>query len=482
SPQMSQYQLSNIRFDRSFGRRTILIDWTRTKRGGSWPKLAGRTQSGHIPFTSFPMSSLLTGDSGTIEISNSSPFGIDKDVEIWIEASGPGFSYMISNSVRLGNPGPVTTPRPMTDQERAAVEQARLEATPPTGLPTGHQAVTAATRLIPGMPVKAGWMAQWEEAEVLGVNDDHTVTLLYTNQGGRVVARPPKNNWIAVDPAILAKAAANPESFVPSKKVLRNSLAPIPDEAVVIPTDVKLPKGTPVLVDFHSGWFDAYVIQDLGNSIEIHYDHLPSSFDRKLPRAAIIISTQALESLNNPQMVEQYASNLDESMNDDRFGKDFPPGFGKRPAGFGNMPRGFGKLPPGFENFPGFDNLPPGFANLPGMNNFPGVGNLAEGDDASGERTRRRVANHLIGGRIPPDAQIVPESLKIPEGTKLGAYWGHRFFKLTLLTANDDGTLYVRCDDFGDSRDCDMSRDQLIIAKDDVKKLQRAATLKGSGK
>ena len=396
--EMARYQLSNIRNETdNFGRSVLAIDWTRTKEGTGSPRFSGKTKNGPLSITFGPN---LRGESGTARFRSFGPFGNNTDVEFWIASRGPaGLDFMLSNAIRTGNPGPATTARAMSDKDREAIERAKLAATPPAALPSGYEAVTNSTKLMPGMPVKAGWMAEWEDAEVLSLNKDGNVTLLYPQQRDTIMPRSRKD-WIAVEPAVLAKAEANPDAFKPSRQVLPNSRLVVPEDAVVIPADKELPKGTPVLVDYKIKWHEAFIVRDMGDEIEIRYKGWDEKWDKKYPRSGSLIKQGTLEDLDDPKMVERFANNV-----------------------------------------------------------------------KAGRQTK--VKDYPIRGSIPNDAQLVPEELEVPDGAELGAYWGNRFYKMTLLSSNDDGTLHVRWNDFGKAWDCDMTRDQLIIAKTEAKKLER---------
>ncbi|MDA7503689.1 SHD1 domain-containing protein [bacterium] len=398
TPEMPSYQLSNIRNETDrFARSVIAFDWKRRKKGTGYASVSGKTKSGPLSIISGPS---LNGDSGTASFQNIGfGFGTSGDIEFWISVGGPGgVKYMVSNSVRLGNPGPATSARAMNAKERAAVEQAKLAATPPSGLPNGYVAVESGTSLVSGMPVKGGWMAGWEDAEVISLHDNGSVALRYPDHGESLVVRTRKD-WIAVQPSVLEQAKANPDRFQPSLKVLPNSRLIVPKDAVVIPADLELPKGTPVLVDYRIKWHEAYVVDDSGDEIEIRYEGYGANWDKKYPRSGSLIRSKVLANLDDPAIVQKYAKNL------------------------------------------------------------------------NGTTSRRNLKDYPIRGEIPRDSELVPDELEVPDGAKLGAYWGSRWYKMTLLGSNDDGTLNVHWDDYGDAWDCDMKREQLIIAKSEVRKL-----------
>ncbi|MDA1050957.1 MAG: hypothetical protein O3C40_10820 [Planctomycetota bacterium] len=70
---------------------------------------------------------------------------------------------------------------------------------------------------------------------------------------------------------------------------------------------------------------------------------------------------------------------------------------------------------------------------------------------------------------VPSDSQFVPADAKLQPGTRLQACWAGKWNPITFLSANNDGTLTVRWDDFGAAFDCSMTRDELIIKQDGLK-------------
>jgi hypothetical protein len=66
---------------------------------------------------------------------------------------------------------------------------------------------------------------------------------------------------------------------------------------------------------------------------------------------------------------------------------------------------------------------------------------------------------------VPPDSELVPKNADLKPGTKLQACYAGKWNPITFLSANSDGTLNVRWDDYGPSFDCSMARNELIIKK-----------------
>jgi hypothetical protein len=66
---------------------------------------------------------------------------------------------------------------------------------------------------------------------------------------------------------------------------------------------------------------------------------------------------------------------------------------------------------------------------------------------------------------VPPDSELVSKNADLKPGTKLQACYAGKWNPITFLSANSDGTLIVRWDDYGPSFDCSMVRSELIIKK-----------------
>lgn len=70
---------------------------------------------------------------------------------------------------------------------------------------------------------------------------------------------------------------------------------------------------------------------------------------------------------------------------------------------------------------------------------------------------------------VPDDSVVLPESAKLPPGTKLQACYANKWNPITFLGHNDDGTVTVRWDDYGPAFDCRMRRSELIIKRREMR-------------
>ena len=228
-----EYQLSNFRVeDDDFGRPNMVADYKRTRKGKRTQlvHIAAKNSDGELNIMGFPVG---WDDSGEIRLSKMFRIGGDRsyDYEIYLVANAywAGKSYgqcMVSNAVRMGNPGEPTKPRPLNDEERAAYEKNKLANVPPETIPEGLTAVTSTTNLVPGMTVMAGSYGDWKKAELMGFTEDDEAVLRFT--GEKKVIRRPREKWLAVDPQVLRQAEADPSQFEPSGVVLKERQLPHP--------------------------------------------------------------------------------------------------------------------------------------------------------------------------------------------------------------------------------------------------------------
>ncbi|MEM6329514.1 MAG: SHD1 domain-containing protein [Planctomycetota bacterium] len=264
-PDAPRYRLSNLRVeDDRFGRAVLVFDYQRTGEGHGRVRVAGRSADGplHISF-----SPSLAEASGEVRLSKtfSRGGGFHYEFYLVVPAVWAGERVgqcLVSNTVRIGEPGPGAPAREWTEAERAAYEKHQLADTPPADTPEGHVAVGPATPLAPGMPVKAGRYAEWVDAELLAVQSVHKVVVRFPDhRHGTVI---PRSGWLAVDPAVLELAKSDPQRFSPSLRVLASGGEPLPANAVAVPRSLPLPRGVPLLRRFGLQWETVYVVRDQG--------------------------------------------------------------------------------------------------------------------------------------------------------------------------------------------------------------------------
>lgn len=428
-PEAAKVTLSNLRQERDrFGRAVLVVDYRVATddpgyRGSA--QVTGKTRGGRLAGSYVNLER-----SGQIRLALAGALMVERDFEVYlVTRGGPDTFYKVSNSVTLGQPGGTTSARAWTAEEKQRHERAKRYRTPPSRLPAGMVAAERDTPLVPGMPIKGGYMGQWVDAEVLAIADNGSVT--FKLQGREALELRPRAAWIAIDPAVLARAEQNPAQFKPSVKVLPGSRLPVPegavplDDAGLLDRGIGLPKGTPLLVDYGHQWHDCFVLEDGVVEIKLRYKGWSSTWDKSEPRSKFLIAKSTLALLGKDGTEERFLANV-----------------GSEKVGGAEMPGAFG----------------------------------AAGEwGGSGSGIEHK--SYPIKGELPRGAVKVPEGLTIPVGTQLSVFWGSRWRGVKVLKANADGSLRVRWDDWSESWDCNIIRDELVIDQRLVSKLRRRATV-----
>ena len=332
----ARYQLSNIRVEQGVGFPRIAVDYRRVKEGRGGVSLAGKAGSGNSLFSGrfSTWGGGVIEESGTLRLDTTHLHGagFNPDIELYLVAGdGPtGRDYMVSNAVRLGNPGPATSARGLTAEERAH----DLARTPPAAVPAGYEPVTAETPLVAGMPLKVGIDAEWVDAELLAFEEGSGLTVLRTDEFGRPVIRSASREpgWAAVESAVLARAAADASAFSPSLRVQPGGRLPIPDGHAPLPAGRELPPGTPVLVEQRGParpyWEEAFFRGELGgDELFVRVPGRRDGYDdRTVPRASCVIKERILERSAEPDWAAKFAANLGEEIPVPRIPDGGPPG------------------------------------------------------------------------------------------------------------------------------------------------------------
>lgn len=435
-----QYELTGIKRENDqFGFSMLVIDYRRVKQGtmpAANVSIAGKTKNGEL--TGFTAQTLQ--ESGQIRLSLRGMLSHDGDFEIYLVLRG-GWqkNYMISNAVRLGDPGAATTARAWTEEETKAAERAKLARTPPAALPAGFEAVTASTSLVPGMPIKAGSYAEWVDAEVIRTEGDGLVVVKFPTE--ERLQRMQREKWLAVDPAVLARAKANPSQFKVDIRTLPGSLLIIPEGANPLASGVELPPGTPLILDDDHLWKNIFVVEASGTSIKVRYDGFESNWDESKPRSKFVVKDETLELLKKPEEVKKLVKNLESP-------------HARRTAEFEKTRK---EMEANFEK------------------------HRKEIEDSIAESRRKmRIKEYPIDIPLPKRAQVVPADLDLEKGTPLAACWANRWHPLSVLHENDDGTVHVHWDERPAAFDCSIAREELIIEDKTVRKLRRKSALSAS--
>ena len=417
--------------------KVIVIDFKRTRIGKQSAQviLAGRTAKGPFQLRDFG-GARFDKDSGTVLLDGGlGHFGIhNESFEMWLQTPayfGRGDkAFMVSNAVIKGNLNSTTTARAWTAEERATYEDQKKSRIPPAALPADHVAVDASTKLLPGMPVMAGWKGAWEPAEVVRFSPQQgTVLVKYAKYPDPLIDRP-LSEWVAILPVTLAKGESNPESFKTTVQTLDGGTLAIPDDYTAVDDQTPLVVGAPLRHEFHILWRDAYVVDLNEDRVRIGYKSHPSAFDKDVRRRELVISKKVLADLAKPEEVKRFVAEM--KTDRDRFAH-----MSSRPA-------------------------------TKSEDGFPIAGG-----------SRRRLQNYPIEIDLPKGAQVVADDLPLEVGAPLAACWGRKWSPIKVLGVNDDGTVQVRWEEYGSPWDGDMPRDQLIVQDKTVRKLKQKQNTTG---
>ncbi len=426
-----QYQLSNPQMKGDLvGAKFLTFHFRRVRSGRGSVELRARGPQGPIDVSGVTFA--FNQDSGEISLSPRMGFGFmhheQPDVEFYLVSNatmaGQNFGkFLVSNVVSIGNPGPTTKARDWNEEEKAAIEREKLAKVPPEGLPDGHRSVSAALKLVPGMPIKAGYYGDWVDGEVIALKNDGQVGVKMGPGGGIVYFA--REKWLAVHPDVLSRAHANPSEFTPSVRVLPGSRRPLPSQALPIPADLDLPPGTPLMLEF-GGWDRVFVVEDRGDSIVVHRPGSPSFADRPEPRNEMAILENTLEKLNQPGAAEEFSKNVELAKKDD-----------ERFASFGRD-----------QNSDEFNT--------------------------GGRAPTVIERSYPIDITIPKAAKKLPTDVELPEGT-IVAYCRGRRWQAAKVVSDDGDTVVVKREGSIVGFAYRLDRDELIIQTKTLRKLERNA-------
>jgi len=415
------YKLSNLRMESdNFGRSVLAVDYQQTRESESGygrVQISGKMKGGGLEVVGYGG----LDKSGTVRIRIHTMFGGGNDFEVYfVTDTGYRTKYLVSNIVRLGNLGTRSKARALTAKEKETIARAKLRRTPPTKLPDGYVAVDQGTTLVPGMPVKAGWYGEWKDAEVVSFKVAGSVMLKYESEA--TLESHSREKWIAVAPEVLSRAKSTTDQFEVSVRALPDSTKIIPDGAFALADDVELLPGTPLLLDDHgSTWSEVFAIETQDDQVNLRHSKFSSSWDKLKPRTNLVITEETLSQLTGS----------DRETAKEKFAKNLVAG-GKTAS-----------------------------------TNFPGKG--------GSRRSSIRHKQYKIDISIPKSAQLVPDDLTIEKGTALAGCWARKWRPITALSENEDGSLHVHWDEYSDAWDCNMTRDQLIIEDETIRKLKKNA-------
>jgi SLA1 homology domain 1, SHD1 len=83
------------------------------------------------------------------------------------------------------------------------------------------------------------------------------------------------------------------------------------------------------------------------------------------------------------------------------------------------------------------------------------------------------IKRYEVNVDIPANSVKVPLTAELKNGTKLHACYSSKWSPITTLSENPDGSVFVRWDEWGETYDCNMLREELIITKSVLTRLSK---------
>lgn len=320
---MVKYKLSNLRIDKSITGDVIVFDYKRTREGSGVPRLAGRSDQGRLDIHGFGM---VLKESGTVRlqdhfagirsIMNRGEGGNGLEFYFVVGEVPFGFrgkQYLVSNPIRHGTMNTKLAARKPTKQEQAMAEEIRIARTPPQTLPAGHQRATAETKLIPGAPVKFGVAGKWRDGEVVSVATTGFVKLLEAGDDKLKMVRLAE--WIAISDDTINAIQNHPEEFSSDIRVLADGNLVLASDMLALtsptePSAETLPKGTPLVMERHSKWVNAFLMSAAHGRAKVLVNESNRPRVEFMPFEKLAIRKQVLTDISDPQMKTAYAENL----------------------------------------------------------------------------------------------------------------------------------------------------------------------------
>jgi hypothetical protein len=426
-----RYQLSNLRTETDrFGRSVIAIDYRRTKEGPGSVSVSGRSAGGRTSVSAYISTSQ---DSGTVRLSNMfGGRGTINDIEFYLVQNyridaNKTVKVLISNPVRLGNPGGSTTTRTLTAAEKAqhqefvrimnddSAHKPNKEYKVSIKPPEGSEFVSNTVKLTKGTRLQACYQDNWHPLTTISENDDGTVNVRWDKYGPSFDCAM-KRGELVIETSLVASLGSHPASRYPvtvpnwSSESARTTSAPsadakrrksypvsisVPLDSEVVAADLTIKAGVKLQACYAGKWNPITALsENKDGTLNVRWDEYGSGFDCSMLRSELIIKKAMAQQLrSNPDAVSE--------------------------------------------------STPP---------------------------LRRK--NYAVSIAVPTDSAFVPGDAVLKPGTKLQACYASKWNPITFLSHASDGTLNVRWDDYGEAFDCSMVRNELIIKKSVLKTMQ----------
>ncbi|OUT55923.1 MAG: hypothetical protein CBB71_18870 [Rhodopirellula sp. TMED11] len=426
-----RYQLSNLRTETDrFGKSVIAIDYRRTKKGPGSVSVSGRSASGRTSVSAYLST---TQDSGTVRLSSLfGGRGTINDIEFYlvqnyrIDASKT-VKVLVSNPVRLGNPGGSTGTRSLTAAEKAqhqefvrimnddSAHKPNKEYKVTIKPPEGSDFVSNTVKLTKGTRLQACYQDSWHPLTAISENSDGTVNVRWDKYGPTYDCAM-KRGELVIETSLVSRLSSHPTSRFPetvpnwASESAKTTSAPsadakgrksypvsisVPQDSEFVSADLTVKAGVKLQACYAGKWNPITALsENKDGTLNVRWDEYGAGFDCSMLRSELIIKkTMAQQLKSNPDAVAE--------------------------------------------------STPP---------------------------LRRK--NYTVAIPVPTDSALVPADAVLAPGTKLQACYAGKWNPITFLSHASDGTLNVQWDDYGQAYDCSMVRNELIVKKSVLRTLQ----------
>lgn len=323
------YELSNVRKKETKpGWVQILIDFKRTKEGKGTVFLEGRSAQG-MQAASVPVFSHVS--SGTIKFESYAPPGVVRSINLEFYCvrfnhwRSEMYRYeLVSNSVRVGDPGESVTARQWTQEEQEAkAEYLRTggpQATPlnekplkeykvTIELPSDSLLVPALAKVPEEMKLQACYSSKWNPITALAENEDGTLTIRWDDYGPTFDCRMLREELIIKKTMLVGLEtypkspwkSSKPETVIDSGMKQRKShpvTIAIPLHSQPVPDGMRIKSGAALEACYEGKWGPITALsENSDDSLNVRWNEYGESFDCSMLRKELIIRKSVLKEL-----------------------------------------------------------------------------------------------------------------------------------------------------------------------------------------
>ncbi len=329
------YLLSNFRTEiDQFGYQSMLVDFRRTRKGGGAVSVRGKSPQGLLSIAASVSPSV---ESGTMQLKSFLPNREQRqlDIELFFAQThewGDGVVRyaVVSNAVRLGNPGASIKPRAWTpDDERAYAEYKRMMADDSAqkprkaypvsiDVPEDCQFVPEDVRVAARTPLEACYDGKWNPLTALSENKDGSINVRWDDYGAKYDCSMTRDQLI-IKKALVVRGAdgslttlSREESVarglveLPAKPLKKYPVTiAVPQDSQTVPADAAVKPGTRLQACYASKWNPITApYENKDGTLTVRWDDYGKAFDCSMARDELIIKKSDLPRSPDPSAPE----------------------------------------------------------------------------------------------------------------------------------------------------------------------------------